>query len=123
MEEEALAPVLRVTDADTAIAWYQRLGFVVDTEWSSGSAFAETTAVIRRGELALILSNREKGARADALIYLRVADLADLEKQFNLSATSFFGGRQLELHDPDGNRIRVVSVDIKPRRGRLIGPN
>jgi catechol 2,3-dioxygenase-like lactoylglutathione lyase family enzyme len=121
MNEEALTPVLHVENANAAVAWYERLGFVMDTEWSSGPVFTETTAVIRRGELALILSSRERDARADGLIYLRVSDLSPIEKEFNLKATSFFGGQHLELHDPDGNRIRVVSVNIQPRKGRLIG--
>ena len=121
--EEALVAVLHIENADTSIAWYQRLGFVVDTEWSSGPAFTETTVVVRRGELVLILSSREKGARADSLLYLRVADLNDIEKEFNLPATRHFSGRQLELHDPDGNRIRVVTSNVTPRKGRLIGPN
>lgn len=121
--EEALTPVLHVEDTDAAIVWYQRLGFVVDSEWSSGPAFTETTAVLRRGQLALILSSREKGARADSLIYLRVADLTDIENEFNLAATRLFGGQQIELHDPDGNRIRVVASNFTPRKGRLVGPN
>jgi catechol 2,3-dioxygenase-like lactoylglutathione lyase family enzyme len=123
MHEEALAPVLHVEDADIAIAWYQRLGFVVDAEWSSGPTFTETTVVVRRGELVLILSSREKGARADSLIYLRIADLTDIEQEFNLPATRHFGGQQLELHDPDGNRIRVVTSNLTPRKGRLVGSN
>ena len=120
MQEEALVPVFRVRDAEAAIRWYERLGFVVDCEWSSGPMFTETTVVVRRGELALILSSRGNGPSADSLIYLRVADVVDMENEFELSATTVFGERQLELHDPDGNCIRVVAVTIKPRKGRLI---
>ena len=123
MKVEALTPVLHVADADVAIAWYQRLGFSLDLEWSSGPAFTETAAVVRRGELALILSSRDKGARADSLLYLRVTDLTSIADEFNIAATSSFGAQQVELHDPDGNRIRVVAVNIEPRKGRLIGPN
>jgi hypothetical protein len=62
MQEEALAPVLHVGDAERAIAWYQRLGFLVDTEWSSGAEVTDTTAVIRRGELALSRTLRPGGS-------------------------------------------------------------
>ena len=55
--KEALAPMLRVSKVETAIAWYERLGFVLEFEHSSGPAFSETTAVVRRGDLALILSD------------------------------------------------------------------
>ena len=124
MEDEALTPVLRITDAEAAIAWYKRLGFVVDSEWSSGPTFRETMAVVRRGDLALILSSREKGlSRSDSLLCFRVADLTPFEQEFNVAASSLFWGRHMELHDPDGNQIRIVAVTIKPRKGRLIGPN
>ena len=84
MEDEALTPVLRITDAEAAIAWYKRLGFVVDSEWSSGPTFRETMAVVRRGDLALILSSREKGlSRSDSLLCFRVADLTPFEQEFN----------------------------------------
>ncbi len=70
MTEETLAPVIRVLDADAAIAWYQRLGFEMDFQhsteppfqpgvWESRSASTKrtrATAVVKRGDLVLILS-------------------------------------------------------------------
>lgn len=122
MQAEALTPVLHVADAQVAVAWYRRLGFVVEYEWSSGPAFREASAVVRRGDLALILSNRDPSVGADSLLYLRVADLTQIANEFKVSAASAFGGQQVELHDPDGNRIRVVAIAVELSEGRSIGP-
>jgi hypothetical protein len=119
MQNETLTPVFRVRDAETAIRWYERLGFGVDAEWSSGPTFTETSVVVRRGDLVLILSSRDKGPSADSLIYLRVADVSDIESRFDVAATRLFDGKQLELHDPDGNCIRVVAINVTPRKARL----
>ena len=123
MRDEALMPVLWVRDADAALAWYRRLGFDLEFEHSAGPTLDRTMAIVRRGELGVILSNREQGSKADSLIYLRVTDLRKIETEFEVSATPFFGGEQVELHDPDGNRIRVVTSTLPRRKGRLIGPS
>ena len=119
MTEESLAPVLRVGDAEAAIAWYQRLGFGVELEHSAGPNFAHTTAVVKRGELVLILSNRDEDTPASkTVVVLRVADVAPIAHEFNVPIENFQGGaliwRHIELRDPDGNRIRVGDVTPAP---------
>jgi catechol 2,3-dioxygenase-like lactoylglutathione lyase family enzyme len=130
MTQETLAPVLRVRDAEAAIAWYQRLGFALEFEHSAGPNFGQTTAAVRRGQLVLILSNRDEDTPASqAVVFLRVADVAPIAHEFdvpieNLQAGAMIG-RHIELHDPDGNRIRVGDVapaptpwsDLKARTG------
>ena len=107
--KEALAPMLRVSKVETAIPWYERLGFVLELEHSSGPAFSETTAVVRRGDLALILSDRDKSVASDGIVYLRVADVAPIAAEFDVPMQNSIMGPHLELHDPDGNLIRVVA--------------
>ena len=122
MNAEALAPVLRIGNPSAAIAWYQRLGFDVDFEHSSepsGGKEIRNTAVVKRGDLILVLSNREEDApAAEAVVYLRVADLAPIASEFNVPVQNLQAGaligHQIELHDPDGNRIRVASFAPAP---------
>ena len=124
MTEEALAVVLRVANIDSALAWYQRLGFNMEYEHSSGPALNQTMAAIKRGKLALILSDREEAGGTGALLYMRVADIAPVASEFDVTPESLFGAQQVELHDPDGNRIRVIAApNIVPRPGRLIAPH
>ena len=133
MTEETLAPVLRVQDADAAIAWYKRLGFEMDFQhsseppfqpgmWESRSASTErtsTTAVVKRGDLVLILSKGTPDTpSSSAVLYLRVADVAPIANDFQVTVqtlqTGGLIGRQIELLDPDGNRIRVAEFAPAP---------
>ena len=125
MTEEALAVVLRVENTDSAFAWYQRLGFNMEYEHSRGPALNQTMVVIRRGKLALILSDREEAGPTGALLYMQVADIAAVANEFDVTPQNLLlGQQQVELHDPDGNRIRVVTApNIIPRPGRLIAPS
>lgn len=76
-------------------------------------------AVVKRGELVLILSNREEDAPgSDAVVFLGVVDVAPIAKEFEVPVQNLQGGaligRQIELRDPDGNRIRVVDLTPAP---------
>jgi catechol 2,3-dioxygenase-like lactoylglutathione lyase family enzyme len=115
--------VLRVSNTETAVSWYQRLGFTVEFEHSSGPAFDHTTAVLTRGELALILSDRDERDGSDGIVYLRVADVAPIAAEFDVPLQKSAIGPHIELKDPDGNVIRVVTdprVSFPSRRGRFI---
>ena len=119
MTAEALAPVLRVQDAETAIAWYGRLGFTVDFEHSTGPRFSRTTAVLKRGDLILLLTNREEDApAANAVLHLRVGDIRPIADEFVVPVENLQGGaligHKIDLRDPDGNRIRVVEFAPAP---------
>ena len=111
---EALAPVFRVGNTDASISWYQRLGFVVDCEWASGPAFSRTIVVLKRGELVLMLSNREEDARPDALVYMRVSDVDAIAGEFDVEVKTSGIGSFIELHDLDGNRLRIGKLNVRP---------
>jgi hypothetical protein len=118
--DEALAPVFRVGDTDASINWYQRLGFVVDLEWASGPAFSRATVVLRRGDLVLILSNRDEDARSDALVFMRVSDVDAIADEFDVTVKSSGLGSFIELRDHDGNRLRIGKRAFDA--GELKGP-
>jgi hypothetical protein len=107
MNEEALAPVFHVTDSDAAVAWYQRLGFVVNYEHASGPAFSRATVALNRGELVLILSNREEDAHSSGLVYLRISNPEAIAEEFGIEVKETPVAWHFELIDLDGNRLRI----------------
>jgi catechol 2,3-dioxygenase-like lactoylglutathione lyase family enzyme len=119
MTKETLAPVLRVQDMKAAIDWYERLGFALEFEHSTGPTFQLATAAVKRGDLVLILSNREDGTPpSHVVVHLRVADVVPIADRFHVSIRNLQGGaligRQIDLQDPDGNRIQVTDVAPAP---------
>ncbi|MGX2992791.1 glyoxalase superfamily protein [Streptomyces sp. JNUCC 64] len=103
--EEAI-PVLRVRDAARAVRWYARLGFVQQWEhrFEPGlPAFVE----VARGSVRLFLSEHTGDARPGTLVYLRVADVDAVAGEFGVTAEEVPWAREIELADPDGNRLRV----------------
>ncbi|MGW1073047.1 glyoxalase superfamily protein [Streptomyces sp. NPDC002537] len=105
MDEEVI-PILRVEDAATAVGWYARLGFAKQWEhrFEPGlPAFVE----VARGRVRLFLSEHRGDARPDTLVYLRVSDVDAVAAEFGVSVQVAPWAREVELRDPDGNRLRV----------------
>ncbi|MBN3928168.1 glyoxalase superfamily protein [Streptomyces fenghuangensis] len=105
MDEEAI-PILHVEDAAAAVAWYGRLGFTRQWEhrFEPGlPAFVE----VARGRMRLFLSEHRGDARPDTLVYLRVHDVDAVADEFGVQAEDAPWAREVELRDPDGNRLRV----------------
>lgn len=46
-------------------------------------------------------------ARPDTLIYLRVRDVEAIAAEFGVTAEDAPWAREIELRDPDGNRLRI----------------
>jgi hypothetical protein len=111
MAKEALAPVLSVGNATQAAAWYQRLGFNVQFEHSTGSNLSRTNAVLTRGDLRLILSEGDDDVSPGATVCLMLSDLDALAREFNVNVQKRFLREQIDLRDPFGNRVRVVALD------------
>ena len=118
--EEALAPVFRVADTEAAIAWYRRLGFVVGYQYSTGPAFSRTMVVLQRGDLALVLSNREEDAAPNGLVCMRISNVDAIADEFSVEVKNSGLSSHIELCDPDGNRLRIGHLDIDP--ASLKGP-
>lgn len=105
MDEEVI-PILRVEDAAAAVAWYARLGFAKQWEHRFEPelpAFVE----VARGGMRLFLSEHTGDARPDTLVYLRVRDVDAIASEFDVQAKDAPWAREIELRDPDGNRVRI----------------
>jgi len=107
MSTESLAPILSVEHVPDALAWYQRLGFRLEWEHSAGPGFSQTVAVVKRGAIHLILSNRQEDGRPGSVVIIGVSDVDAVAAEFNVESKPWFFGSQVELHDPGGNRIIV----------------
>lgn len=106
MDEEVVIPILRVADAGIAAGWYERLGFAKQWEhrFEPGlPAFVE----VARGAVRLFLSEHAGDARPDTLVYLRVCDVEAVAAEFGAPVKDAPWGPEVELRDPDGNRLRI----------------
>ncbi|MFF7248352.1 glyoxalase superfamily protein [Embleya sp. NPDC008237] len=104
--KEQVIPILRVADAAASVRWYARLGFV--QEWEHRfepdlPAFVD----VARGDVHLFLSEHAGDATWDTLVYLRVADVDAVAREFGLPVEEAPWAREVHVTDPDGNRVRV----------------
>lgn len=94
---EEVVPVLRVGDATRAVAWYGRLGFHEEWRHQFEPGFPWFVSVARGG-VRLYLSEHTGDAPPSSLIHLGVP--VDEEG---------LAGRQVDVEDPDGNRLRIAT--------------
>ena len=105
---EEVIPILRVSNAAAAAAWYQRLGFAQEWEHRFEPGFPAFVS-IARGPARLFLSEHTGDARPDTPIYLRLRDLEAVAKEFGAAVEQMPWGPEVRLSDPDGNRLRIGS--------------
>ncbi|MFD9823194.1 glyoxalase superfamily protein [Streptomyces violascens] len=105
MDEEAI-PILRVEDAVATVGWYERLGFTTQWEHHFEPGFPAFVEVAR-GRVRLFLSEHQGDARPGTLVYLRVSDVDAVAAEFGVPVKDAPWAREIELRDPDGNRLRV----------------
>jgi catechol 2,3-dioxygenase-like lactoylglutathione lyase family enzyme len=105
MDEEAI-PILRVEDAAIAAAWYERLGFAKQWEHRFEPTFPAFVEVARGG-VRLFLSEHTGDARPNTLVYLRVRDVEAIADEVGVQVRDAPWAREIELRDPDGNRLRI----------------
>lgn len=106
---EEVVPVLRVEDVARAVDWYARLGFVKEWEHQFEPGFPYFVSVAR-GEVRLYLSEHKGDARPDTLVHLYVRDIDVVAAEFGIPVDEEgLAGRQCDLVDPDGNRLRVAT--------------
>jgi len=108
MAEEKVTPILRINNHETAVAWYRRLGFEQTGLHRFEPGFPAFVTV-ERGPMRLFLSEHKGDARPDTLIYLSVNDVHPIAKEFGETVEEAPWGLEIQLRDPDGNRIRVGS--------------
>jgi catechol 2,3-dioxygenase-like lactoylglutathione lyase family enzyme len=107
--DEQVVPVLRVEDAARAVAWYARLGFQKEWEHQFEPGFPWFVSVAR-GRARLYLSEHTGDAPSNGLIHLYVADIDRVSEEFGVPVDEEgLAGRECDLEDPDGNRLRVAT--------------
>lgn len=106
VQDEAI-PILRVADVITAAAWYSRLGYETEWEHRFAPSLPAFICVARAGAARLFLSEHKGDARAGTVVYLRVADVDSVAREFQAMVVDQPWGREVHLTDPYGNRLRV----------------
>ncbi len=104
--DEQITPILRTGDAEAALTWYARLGFAKDWEHRFEPGFPLFVS-ISRGPMRIFLSEHKGDARPGTLVYLSVLDFEAVAAEFGLSMHQAPWGPEVELRDPDGNRLRI----------------
>ena len=102
-------PILRVSDAARAVAWYERIGFVKEWEHRFEPSFPAFVSVVRNNTARLFLSEHSGDAQPDTLVYLRVPDVDIVASEFAAPVIDQPWGREVHLTDLDGNRLRVAT--------------
>ena len=102
-----VVPFLRVADAEASASWYARLGFSID--WRTHAQPHQPLFVaISNGEGRIFLSEHMGDAHPDGLLYIYVDDIDAVAADFGVTAElAYYGMREIELTDPDGNRLRI----------------
>ena len=104
--DEQVIPILRVANAATAVGWYERLGFAREWEHRFEPGMPAFVS-IARGRARLFLSEHHGDARPDTLVYLVVGDINAVVAEFGLPEAEPPYGCEIELRDPNGNRLRI----------------
>ena len=105
-----LIPIVRVADADVAVAWYGRLGFIKEWEHRFEPGMPAFVSMAR-GRARLFLSEHRGDARPDTLLYLVVGDTDAVAAELGRPSGEQPYGCEFELRDPDGNRLRISSPE------------
>jgi catechol 2,3-dioxygenase-like lactoylglutathione lyase family enzyme len=106
---EEVVPVLRVEDASRAVAWYERLGFHKEWEHRFERGFPWFVSVARGG-VRVYLSEHAGDAPPGSLVHLYVDDIDAVSQEFGIPVDEEgLAGRECDLEDPDGNRLRVAT--------------
>ena len=113
---ETISPILRVSDAFVALAWYQRLGFEEVSVHRFGPGMP-VYLIVRRGEALIHLSEHLGDARPGGLAYLWVEDVDAVAKEFGTVVEDNPWARDTEVVDPDGNRIRIGTATAQGHPG------
>lgn len=106
---EALIPIFRVSDGYETAKWYARLGFSVVGEHRFAPALPLYLFLERNG-VQLHLSEHTGDATPGALVYFWVDEVDSVASEFGVDVREQPWGREIELVDPDGNRLRVATA-------------
>ncbi len=106
---EEVVPVLRVSDAARAVEWYARLGFAKEWEHQFEPGFPWFVS-IARGNVRIYLSEHLGDAVPNTLIHLYVNDIDAVAAEFDTPVDEDgLAGRECDIQDVDGNRLRIAT--------------
>jgi catechol 2,3-dioxygenase-like lactoylglutathione lyase family enzyme len=103
---EVMAPIFRVTDAMAAARWYARVGFEIVGEHRFAPSLPLFLFLERNG-VHLYLSEHDGDAPPRSLVYFWIEDVDAVAAEFGVEVHREPWAREIELTDPDGNRLRV----------------
>ncbi len=101
-----VVPILRVSDAAKAVEWYRRLGFERVFEHRFEPHLPAYVGIRREGA-QIHLSEHAGDANPNGLVYIWVDDVDAVAAEFGVTVDEQPWARDVELADPDGNRLRV----------------
>lgn len=101
--------MFRVVDGAVSAEWYQRWGFTVVGEHRFAPDLPRYVFLERDG-VHLHLSEHTGDATPDSLVYFYVDDVDAIAAIFGATVRNQPWAREIELRDPDGNRIRIGTV-------------
>ena len=104
--DEKLVPIFHVKDGQETAKWYARLGFEVEGEHRFGPGMP-LYLFLRRGDIALHLSEHKGDARPGTLVYFYVNEVDTIAVEFKTKIEEQPWAREVQLTDPDGNRLRI----------------
>ena len=102
-----VCPVLRVADAAASVQWYRRIGFETIFEHRFADGMPAHVG-IRRDDAVIHLSEHTGDSPGPALLYVWVDAVDPLAELFGLVPDEMPWARDVEVADPDGNRLRLA---------------
>lgn len=105
----AVVPILRVADAAASVEWYRQLGFEQEFEHRFAAGMPAYVG-IRRDEAFIHLSEHTGDAPGPGLVYVWVEAIDPLAEHFGVVPDDMPWARDIEVTDPDGNRIRLAEA-------------
>ncbi len=111
-----VVPILRVANAAAAVAWYSVIGFeqIFEHRFADGMP---AYVGIRRDSAEIHLSEHIGDAPGPGLVYMWVDELDSRGAHLEVTADEMPWARDIEVADPDGNRIRLVERRMESHDG------
>ena len=101
-------PIFQVADGRAAASWYERLGFHVVDEHRFAPDLPLYLFLRRGDDVWLHLSEHAGDATPGTLVYLYVDDVDAVAAELGtIPELAYYGMREIEVTDPDGNRLRI----------------
>ena len=104
-----VVPILRVADAARAVTWYGRLGFEQVFEHRFEPHLPAYVGIRREGA-QIHLSEHVGDANPHGLVYIWVDDIDAVGVEFGVAVEDQPWAREIDLIDPDGNRVRLAEA-------------